>query len=94
MTNETMKTSDLETVLERTVRKMDTKCSYLLEFWKKNDISFMVRVDARQAFFNQYAGYFAALSDVGLFESDDLESAYAYLNVFMSQLDEAVREVV
>ncbi len=94
MTNETMKTNDLETVLERLVRKMDDRCAYLLEFWKKNDVSFMGRSDARQAFFNYFLGSIDTLGNVGLFESDDSLAAHNYLDVFMSQLNEAVHETI
>jgi len=94
MTNETMKTNDLETVLERLVRRMDERCFYLLEFWKRNNISFSGRSNECQAFFNYFLGSIDTLSNVGLFETDDSNAARDYLNVFMSQLNEAVRDAV
>lgn len=86
MANELMKAADLETVLERTTKKMDAESSYLLEFWKYNDSPFLVRVNMEDSFCHKYSGYFEALCDVGLFDDDDLKAARTYLETFSSIL--------
>lgn len=90
MTNVTMETDNLETVLERAVRKMETECNYLLEFWEKNNISYKARSDGKYSFWDKYAGYCSALFDVGLLEPDDVKNMYTYLDVFTSQLTDSV----
>lgn len=83
-------TKELETVMERTIRKMDEECCELMEFWRRNETEYIVRERLSQEFASNWYGYIRALSDMKLLEAPEIREISRQLACFTVRLNESL----
>ena len=83
-------TKELETVMERTINKMDEEACDLLEFFKRNEVEWLVRERLCSEYASNWYGYIRALTDLKLLDAAELREISRQLACFTVRLNESL----